>query len=304
MLGIADRILFYFFLVPLSYLPLSVLYFVGARLHYLIYYFIRYRRKVVRTNLVKAFPDKTIQEIRTIERGFYRHFMRFIAESVKARSIGAEEVLERTKIKNPELIEELYKKGKSVIVLCGHYNNWEFYSLSLHRQVPYKTYSVYQPLSNSFFNKVIYKSRTRTGMRLIKAKELVGFLKATSAEQKLIVVVNDQSPTNVKTAYWNRFLNQETGWNIGAERIARKFGIAVVFGHSEEVKRGFYEVTFRTISVDHHRSEDGDITDGYSRILEELILKKPTNWLWSHKRWKRKKPVGKTQIIPIAEARA
>lgn len=271
-------------------MPLGVLYFYASIVYVLTFHIVRYRRKVVRKNLENAFPNKSADALHKIEKGFYRHFMRFIAESVKAESISTKNVLKRTRIKNPELIQKLYNEGKSVIVICGHYNNWEFYSLSLPDLVPYETYSVYQPLSNPFFDSKIYKSRTRNGMKLIKTKELIPFFKETQDKQKLVVIVNDQSPTNHRRAHWNTFLNQDTGWNFGPEKLARKFNHVVLFGHSEIVSKGHYEVEFKMISEDHSSLKEGEITDIYAKMLEELIIKNPTNWLWSHRRWKHQRP--------------
>jgi KDO2-lipid IV(A) lauroyltransferase len=256
----------------------------------LTYYVVRYRRQVVRTNLKNAFPEKSESELNKIEKDFYKRFVDFIFESIKAVSISESALMKRTSIKNPELIKEFYDKGRSVIVTCGHINNWEFYALSLPNQVPFKTYSVYQPLKNSFYDRILYKSRTRNGMRLIETKQLIPFFKEEIAEPRMVVIVNDQSPSNIDAAHWNNFLNQETGWNIGPEKLSKKFDYSVLFGHAKRVKRGYYEVEFRTISEDPQSQADGEITDTYTQILEELIKASPESWLWSHKRWKHKRP--------------
>lgn len=290
MVKIADRILFYIILKPLSYLPLGLLYFFSDIVYFLTYNFVKYRRKVVRTNLESAFPDKSPTELKKIEKGFYRHFIDFIFESIKAVSISKKEVLKRTSLKNPELIEEYYKANKNVIVTCGHYNNWEFYSLSLPELTSYESYSIYQPLKNSFYDQILFNSRTRNGMKLICTKDIIPFFSSTINDKKLVVIVNDQSPTNLKSAHWNEFLNKETGWNIGPEKLARKFDYVVLFGHSKKIKRGYYEVEFTTICDAPKDMEHGEITDIYARLLEQLIQEKPESWLWSHKRWKHKRP--------------
>jgi len=286
MVKLADRILFYLILKPLSYFPLGLLYFYSSIVGFLTYHLVRYRRQVVRKNLTTAFPKKSIAEIKEIEKGFYRHFSDFIFESIKAISISDKQLLKRTSIKNPELIEKLYAENKNLIVTCGHYNNWEFYALSLPRLINYKTYSVYQPLKNTFYDQILLNSRARNGMKLIKTKELIPFFATNSDEKRMVIIVNDQSPSNRETAYWNTFLNQETGWNNGPEKLARKYDYAVLFGHSRQVKRGYYEVEFTLITEDPRAMVEGEITNAYSRILEDLILANPRFWLWSHKRWK------------------
>lgn len=290
MVKIADRILFYIILKPLSYLPLGVLYFFSAIVGFLTFHLVRYRRTVVRANLVNAFPSKSETEIKKIEKDFYKRFVDFIFESIKAVSIGDAALMKRTSIKNPELIQEYYDKGRNLIITCGHLNNWEFYALSLPKQVPYKTFSVYQPLKNSFYDRILYNSRSRNGMRLIETKQLIPFFKEEAKDLRMVVIVNDQSPSNKEKAYWNNFLNQDTGWNTGPEKLATKFDYSVIFGHSRRVKRGYYEVEFAEISESPSNHGEGEITEVYTRLLEDLIKDSPESWLWSHKRWKHKRP--------------
>lgn len=289
MVKLADRILFFLILKPLSYFPLGILYFYSAIVGFLTYHVVRYRRAVVRTNLINAFPNKSEAEIKKIEKDFYKRFVDFIFESIKAVSISEKTLLKRTSIKNPELIEEMYTKGKNLIVVCGHINNWEYYALSLPKQVEYQTFSVYQPLKNKFYDRILYKSRSRNGMKLIETKQLIPFFKEEVEEKRMVVIVNDQSPSNRDKAHWNTFLNQETGWNTGPEKLAQKFDYAVVFGYAKRLKRGYYEVEFKLITEDPKSSKEGEIIDAYSTILETLINDIPESWLWSHKRWKHKR---------------
>ena len=290
MVKIADRILFYLILKPLSYFPIGVLYFFSAIVGFLTYHVVRYRRAVVRKNLTTAFPKKSNAEIIKIEKDFYKRFVDFIFESIKAVSISEQNLLKRTKIKNPELVQEYYKAGKNIIVVCGHLNNWEYYALSLPKQVPYKTYSVYQPLRNKFYDKILYNSRSRNGMKLIETKQLIPFFKEEANELRMVVIVNDQSPSNRDHAYWNTFLNQDTGWNTGPEKLANKFNYSVLFGHSKRLKRGYYEVEFVEMSDEPISTEVGALTEVYTKLLEKLIKQTPAAWLWSHKRWKHKRP--------------
>ena len=291
MAKVGDRVLYYLILKPCSYLPLGVMYFLGHFVFFLAYRVLHYRRKVIRQNLKNAFPEKSETELAQIEKSFYKYFIDFLVESVKAISISKKNVIKRTTIKNPELIDKLHAQNKNLIVLCGHYSNWEFYSLTLPELVKYNTYSVYQPLKNKFFDNVLYNSRTRNGMNLIKTKETIPFFNSSdSDENRMVILVNDQSPGNLNRAYWNYFLNQETGWNFGPEKLARKYDYAVLFGYARRIKRGHYEVEFRPLSLEPSLLQEGQITHKYSMMLEELIRERPQFWLWSHRRWKHKRP--------------
>lgn len=286
---IGDNLLFYLVLKPLSFLPLGILFFFSDIIFVLTYYIVKYRRKVVSENLKKSFPNKTDQELKIIERKFYHHFTDFIFESIRSISISEKNVISRTALKNQELLDKYYKQGKNVLVVCGHYNNWEFYALSLPKRLKHTTYSLYQPLKNKFFDKMLLNSRNRNGMKLIQTNDVISFFREDNINPKLMVIVNDQSPTNKNKAYWNTFLNQDTGWNVGPEKLAKKFDYVVLFGHSKKVKRGSYEVEFSLITETPKSTQDEFITDKYSAILEKVIQEKPEYWLWSHKRWKHKK---------------
>jgi len=226
--------------------------------------------------------------LKAIEQKFYHHFTDFIFESIKSISISEKDVIKRTALKNQELLDKYYKQGKNVLVVCGHYNNWEFYALSLPKRLKHTTYSLYQPLKNKFFDKMLLNSRSRNGMKLIQTNDVLSFFREENINPKLMVIVNDQSPTNKNKAYWNNFLNQNTGWNVGPEKLAKKFDYVVLFGHSKKVKRGSYEVEFSLITESPKTTNDEFISDKYSSILEGVIQKKPEFWLWSHKRWKHK----------------
>jgi len=290
MVKLGDRLLFYLVLKPLSYMPLSVLFFFSDITFFLSYHLVKYRRNVVEANLKKAFPNKSSEELKKIEKGFYHHFTDFIFESIKSISISEKDVLSRTSIKNVDMLDKYYKQNKNVLVVCGHYNNWEFYALSLPKQLKHTTYSLYQPLKNKFFDEILLNSRKRNGMRLIKTRDIFKFFQEKNDNPKLMVIVNDQSPTNKQKAYWNTFLNQETGWNVGPEKLAKKYNYVVLFGHSKKIKRGVYEVEFSLVTETPQQTNDEYITDKYASILEGIIKKKPEFWLWSHKRWKHKKP--------------
>lgn len=285
---IGDNLLYYLVLKPLSFLPLGVLFFFSDIVFLLTFYIVKYRRKVVKQNLKNSFPNKSAEELKVIERKFYHHFTDFIFESIKSISISKKDVIKRTTLKNQDLLDKYYKQGKNVLVVCGHYNNWEFYALSLPKRLKHTTYSLYQPLKNKFFDKMLLNSRSRNGMKLIQTNDVLSFFREENINPKLMVIVNDQSPTNKNKAYWNTFLNQNTGWNVGPEKLAKKFDYVVLFGHSKKVKRGSYEVEFSLITETPKTTSDEFITDKYSSILEGVIQKKPEFWLWSHKRWKHK----------------
>jgi KDO2-lipid IV(A) lauroyltransferase len=288
---IASRIIYYILVIPISYLPFRMLYWVSDLVYFVAYYLMGYRKKVVRENIKNSFPHLNEAEIKKIEKKFYRHFADFLVESVKSISISNEDIKKRCAIINSELINKYHKEGKHVIVLCGHYNNWEYYAVGIAQQMKHNTIAAYRPLKNKFFNDVILKSRQRFGIKMLSMRSIPRYFHRMKDGENptLSIMVNDQSPGNPKTAYWNTFLNQETGWMKGAEKLARKYDQVVMFGCIRKVKRGFYEVTFYPITENPKQEKDGYILDKHAEYLEMVIHENPEYWLWSHKRWKHKR---------------
>lgn len=285
-----SKVLYYGLVIPISYLPFRVLYLLSDFLYIIAFYLVRYRKKVVWNNLKNSFPNKTDKELKRVQKAFYRHFTDFLVESVKTLTISNEEILRRCAILNPELPQKYYDEGRSVMVLCGHYNNWEYYAVGLAQQMNHKVLAAYQPLKNEFFNQILLKSRQRYGIKMMSMKEVPRKLVKNPKVPTMSIMVNDQAPHAPRKAYWNTFLNQDTGWMTGTERLAIKLDQAVLFGCIRKRKRGFYEVTFYPITENPEQCDSGYILDQHAKYLEMVIAENPEYWLWSHKRWKHKRP--------------
>jgi Kdo2-lipid IVA lauroyltransferase/acyltransferase len=284
-----SAILYYLVLLPISWMPFWLLYGISNALYALCFYIIGYRKNVVKENLKHAFPADSADMLAKKEKAFFRYFCDFILESIKAMSLSANQAQKRCSFENLEEIQSKMTEGKSVMILCGHYNNWEFYSVGLATQLNFPSSAVYQPLKNDFFNRKLLKNRERFGMKMISVNELPRHFINHKDEVRATVIVNDQSPTNMNSVHWNTFLNQDTPWFSGAEKLAQKYAQAVYFGCISKVKRGYYSVNFRLISEDASTTETGFITDQHSKFLEEKIIEAPQYWLWSHRRWKHKR---------------
>jgi KDO2-lipid IV(A) lauroyltransferase len=251
---------------------------------------IPYRKKIIETNLRNSFPNKSETEIKQLRRKFYRHLSDIIVEGVKNISISKNQLNKRFKIKNPEVIYELYKKNKSVILVSGHFNNWEWLITSLAFQVKHKALGIGMPMSNKFWDKKINEKRERFGLKVLHAKNYRSFLENHEYKNFAILNLSDQSPGNSFKSYWMTFLNQPTAVLYGTEKMAFEFNYAVVFFNIQKVRRGYYELTFETICEEPRTTEWGYITEQHTRKLENLIIQNPQYWIWSHKRWKRDVP--------------
>ncbi|MEM6864689.1 MAG: lysophospholipid acyltransferase family protein [Bacteroidota bacterium] len=292
-----DKLIYYFLVLPISRLPLSVLYGISNVLYYIVYRIIGYRRTVVRNNLTCSFPEKSLAEILGIERAFYRHLGDLIVESIKNFTISETDSRKRMEIVNAELLEHYFNKGRSVILVGGHYNSWELFALAVPGQIKHTPMALYSPLKNKFWDKKITESRSKYGLHMLTVDSVLQTMRTQKKEQFAVIFGSDQSPRKSQLAHFTTFLNQETAVAYGAERMAREFDMPIIAGSNLKVARGRYMVVFTLISDNHCILKEGDITKGFTKQLEEDILSAPQYWLWTHKRWKHNRSEHKVDRI-------
>lgn len=285
------KIAYYIFVIPLSYLPLRVLYIFTDFLYFTLIYFIPYRRIVVRKNLTNSFPEKSLDEIKEIERKFYKHFTDLLAEGIKNLTISQKELSKRIKVENPELMDQLYSQNKSVLLVSGHYNNWEWLITSQNNLFQHQAMGIGMPLTSKFWDKKLNKRRSRFGMRVVNAKNLKeNISNEINIKPIAILILSDQSPGDSKKSYWMNFLNQQTAVIFGTEQMANEYDFAVVFFKMMKIKRGYYKMVLELITDTPKELAWGEITEKHTHLLEDEIVKNPQFWIWSHKRWKRDIP--------------
>lgn len=273
----------------ISYLPFGFFYFASDIVFLLVWYIFGYRKKVVFENLKNSFPEKSEKEITEIAKKFFRHFGDLLVEPIKAYSISLSEIRKRVTFTNPEILQELYKKGKDVAIVLGHYGNWEML-LDTSSCSPHQYNVIYKPLSSKSFDKYLMQTRTRFGLNVMTMDD--AFRTMALLQKQGVKTANyfiaDQSP--VETKYWTTFLNQETPVFLGPEKIAKKLKMAVVFADIIRIRRGYYQVIFTLICDDASVTKTNEVTNAHVRLLEKTIREQPQYWLWSHRRWKRKRP--------------
>jgi len=280
----------------LSLLPCWLLYRISDLSYLIIYKLFKYRVQVTRKNLKAGLPDVSDERLLQIEKQFYRHVGDVLVETIKSFSISKKELLKRMKIENADLLDKHLRSGKSLIAVTGHYGNWEWAAMSLALQVKYPAYGLYLPLKNKVFNASMVRSRSRFGVRLVSVKDLSEKMEQLQNETCIWGFIVDQSPAKPDRAHWIEFLNQETAVATGTDRYARQYNLGVVFGKITKVKRGYYTLNYEEVCIDSTNTTEGQISKKHSGILENVIHKEPSYWLWTHKRWKHKKPSGVTLI--------
>ena len=276
-------------LIFISYLPFRLLYFISDIFYYFLYYVIRFRRKIVRKNLVLSKIALNKKDLIIIEKKFYRHLTDVFFEMFKFYSISPDEMKKRFYIENPELFYEFEKKNKSVMFMTSHYGGFEWF-LSITYHVPQLPFAVYTPLSNKSLESLIKKFRLRHGSKLISRYEAGAYIKKQLKENKLFLygMAADQSAQIRSITYWKEFLGIKVPVFTGSERIAKQHNIPVVFGKVVKISRGYYKVVVELISEFPNDYENYKITDIYLEKLEKQIREVPEYYYWTHNRFKHK----------------
>ena len=286
----------YYLFVVLSYiitlLPMRALHLLSDILWPFFYHVVRYRRNVVERNLRNAFPEKSPEEREMIAKKFYRHLTDMIVETLKAMHMTPEQIKKRFSVPDTSLTDRLFSEGRDVVALGSHYNNWEWYS-SLQLSSQHRVIAIYKPLKNKDFDRFLYRIRARFGTWVTPMNHIVRDLVKCRSEKILTMsgFIGDQTPPPDDNAYWTTFLNQDTGFYRGAEKVALKYDIPVIFINIVKKRRGYYELEYSLLSEHPRDEEPNAIIARYASRLEEVIRDQPEYWLWSHRRWKYKRPV-------------
>ena len=277
----------YPFIYLIASIPFNVLYVFSDFLRLIIYNLLGYRKKIVRSNLRKAFPHKSEDDLKWIEKRFYKHFCDITLEAFKSLSISSEEMQKRMVFKNLDVLTQFEKGNRSVIIMCGHYASWEW-MLSIGYHTISQGYGIYTPIMNKYLNKLIIKIRKKHRGNLISRYSAIQQIKNLHDEGNIAVYgfVSDQSPRPKPKSYWRPFLGVKVPVFVGAEMVARELDFGVVYAKINRVKRGYYEASFELISDQPKKTKLNRITDTFTEWLEQDIYSDPTQYLWTHKRFK------------------
>jgi len=283
---------FLFYLTyPLIYLiallPFRALYAFSDFLYYILK-LTGYRQKVVLENLRNSFPEKSEKEIQKIAEDFFRYLCDIILETFKTMTMSEKEARERCYFHNPEWLNEMHKEKKSIIIVMGHYGNWEWAGPGFTLNSLYQLIVIYRPLSNKYFENMMVKMRTKFGTKITPVAQTLRDMVANRKEVTATAFVADQTAFP-ETAYWTTFLNQDTAVFTGTEKLAVKFNYPVVYMNVKRVKRGYYETFPELLFPNPAITQPDEISETFTKRLEKEIMLDPATWLWSHRRWKHKR---------------
>ncbi len=284
------RLLYYLFIIPVSKFPDGMIRALSYLIYVLLKYIVRYRAQIITNNLTNAFPDKSDKEIEKIKNRFYRHLSVVFLDGIKSFSITKDQLRRRIEFENADVIRKHYEANTGVIITVGHYHSWELLLAGINLFIRHRAAVIYQPLKNKFLDTKLRQTRSDFRTLMISTKEVRSFFNSGMESPTAVLFAIDQAPANPKRSYWMNFLNQETGVHFGAEKFAFDYNMPVYHAHLSQKPDGMYSLKFELISTDPREEKPGYITEKATQLLESQIMEHPEFWLWSHKRWKHKRP--------------
>ena len=289
-MNLLTYIIAYPFIWLISRLNFTIIYLISDFLYYVLYYVFSYRKSVVRENLKLAFPKMPKKERLKLEKNIFRNLTDVFLETFKSINVSEEELKKRFVFKYPEVLERVYNNNQNVIVMCSHYCCWEWV-FGVRNVTNFKINAIYKQLSNKYFDRLTKSRRSKFGANMIKTKDTFKEISRKSGLKELnwYGFASDQSPKKSKAVYWNYFLNNWVPIHIGAEVIAKKYNMAIVFMDVQKIKRGYYEASFSLITDKPKDFKDFQLTEKYIRIVEKQIQNKPEYYTWTHRRFKHRK---------------
>lgn len=267
-------------------MPFAVLFFIADGVSFILYRLVGYRKSVVHENLKKSFPDLSQSAYLNLTKGFYKHLADILLEGLKGYSMSERSLKKRFVYRNPELLEQHYNAGEHIMLMPAHYGNWEWAVLSLPLPLKHQIIGVYKPLRAALIERFVGKRRSRFGLILNPISKTREAMNNPPEIPTAYIMMSDQHPSSRKKAQWVKFLGRDTACLHGADHYARKFDYPVYYMHIERVRRGFYEVVFSPLELNAAVTSPSAITQKYMSVLEEKIKEQPSDWLWSHRRWK------------------
>lgn len=275
-------------------LPDRLLYVLAEFLYWVCFRLIGYRKVVVYDNLTRSFPEKSPEEIHAIAFNFYHRFCDLLVEVVNMMFISEHKLRKMVSFSNTSLLNQLYEEGKSVVIVQGHFMNWELSLLMGDAMGKHSRYVIYKTLSSKVSEKLVMRLRERLDTHMLAMYETKNFIdrhmqQGAENQPALFQLGADQAPMKHKIEYWTSFMNQEAPFFLGPEKLAKKYGMPVVYLDLKRMSRGRYQVSYSMLEPDPCNAPEFSITNKYVSRVEEAIKSDPSNWLWTHRRWKHQK---------------
>jgi len=253
----------------------------------IIFYIIPIRRKVTLQNLAQAFPEKSAKERWKIAKACYCHFSKLVFEVFKFSTYDKNELAQMVSIPDIALFDELQKKERGGLLVCGHFGNWELFG-NLLTKMGFKISAIYQRQRNPLVTQLIDEMRTKTGINTIRrSKTMRGIIKALKDNHIVTVLVDQDAGEN---GTFVDFFGRKASTAKGPATLALRFNTPIIMGYPIRLKDNTFLGLVEILAI-QGKSED-QIVQLYTSALEKMIRQYPEQWFWMHRRWKTSERLG------------
>jgi KDO2-lipid IV(A) lauroyltransferase len=277
-----------FLLKALTRVPLPVLYAVGTFIYVVLFHLVRWRREQVESDIARAFPDKAPAERARILQQSYRNIADVVMEAIWGFGASARRSRGRVSFENRDLVDAAREAKQSVVLLTPHFCNWEWLLPAGGAYFGLPIDAVYQKQRLEVMDTFLREARTRAGGKPIVREDFIYELMNRAAVPRGYAFIADQTPPRSDKKHWSRFLNRDTAFFVGAEKVAHFLDSPVLYVAMRRVRRGHYSVRLHAIAMPPFDAEADNtpIMEHFARRLEAAVRESPADWLWLQKRWK------------------
>jgi phosphopantetheine--protein transferase-like protein len=259
----------------------------------LCYYVLPLRRKVVLENLRRVFAESVSEsEIRRLAQAYYAHYARFLVDFLRQLFMSEEQRKKWIRVENKESPLRAHTQGKGILLLTGHFGNWEVSTVAGIRQFPeYRNlfYFVRRPLRPQWLNDLITRRFQRSGLGSLSKRGSLDQILELLEQGAIIVYVFDQHARKGEGVVVD-FLGHPASTFKSLALLAMTTGAPVIPSSSWREPDGSHVLRFEEplplIECDDVGEAIRRNTRAYNAALERMLLRHPEQWIWMHRRWK------------------
>ena len=241
-------------------------------------------KRIIHSNIKRAIPNINEYEIKKIEVSMWNNYGRIFAEYMFLKNYRFGKLSSKVNINGKDILDEIISSNKQVVFISGHLSNFELMAMNLEKN-GINLCAIYRPLNNVFLNKIIERIREKYICQNQIKKGIGGLKKLISFKNKNFstALMIDQ---RVSEGILSNFFNEKASTTTIPAQLIKKFNIPVVPIYIERVSEINFTITIKKPISFKQNDTTQHITDELNRVLEEMIIKKPEQWIWSHNRWK------------------
>lgn len=261
----------------------------------LLYYLLSYRKKIILANITQAVGDALTARQKThLAQAFYAHLARSIKENIAMRFMSSERLKASAEVRGVEHVMEAVGENKGVVILTGHFGNWEFApiaGIANFEQFKGQFHFIRKTIGSKKIERFLFKRFYQAGLHVIPKKNSLDLVCDALDKNHAVVFVMDQHACiSNKDGVEVEFFGKKAGTYRSLATLVRYTGVPVVPASSYRLENGKHVLEFFPALEwqEHTRSRDAIYynTLAYNQALERMILMHPEQWLWLHKRWK------------------